>query len=624
MTIRNNQIEEKAKALPSETPPDPPAGSGVFHPKTVSGVTEGFYKDDLGNDVQLTKNGELNVPPFAYNLTAKDEGTTIDSNVDTIDFVGTGVSATQTSAGKIQVNISAGEANTASNVGTGQGNAFKQKSGVDLQFRTIKAGSNVSVVETANEIEISTSNPSGEANTASNVGGGNALFKQKSGVDLQFRTLVAGTNITMTAAADTLTINSSGGGGGSLGVADEGSSIDPAVTTIDFVGSGVTTTSTGPGSVQVSIPGASNLTVRDEGSNVTTTANTLNFTGAGVTASLASPGVVNVAISGSGTNISVKDEGSTVESALTSLNFVGAGVTATSSSGAATITIPSGSGETNTASNVGSGSGVFRSKTGVDLAFKSLIAGSNVTITPGANDITIAATAGSGETNTASNAGSGTGIFKSKTGVDLAFKSLIAGSGVTLTPGTNDITIAATGGSGEVNTASNVGGGNGIFKQKTGVDLELKTLVAGSNVTITPGASTITIAATGGGSSTVQAFRFTLPQTGGTLASRLSGVVGLPSGWALDTANTAGEAQFSSDADTLVITWDVSLGAKIARCTLWQKNTGGPASTQGIQKIDISTTGDEKTKTDGTKAAVYLLGKGLQTTRDLEILIELS
>lgn len=57
-----------------------------------------------------------------------------------------------------------------------------------------------------------------------------------------------------------------------------------------------------------------------------------------------------------------------------------------------------------------------------------------------------------------------------------------------------DLTAA---GSGEANTASNVGAGDGVFKQKTGVNLEFKSLVAGTNVTLTPAADTITIAATG-------------------------------------------------------------------------------------------------------------------------------
>jgi hypothetical protein len=68
------------------------------------------------------------------------------------------------------------------------------------------------------------------------------------------------------------------------------------------------------------------------------------------------------------------------------------------------------------------------------------------------------------------------------------------------TLGSKSFTINSTGGGGgEVNTASNVGAGTGVFKQKTGVDLEFKTLVAGSNITLTPATDTITIAATGGG-----------------------------------------------------------------------------------------------------------------------------
>lgn len=52
---------------------------------------------------------------------------------------------------------------------------------------------------------------------------------------------------------------------------------------------------------------------------------------------------------------------------------------------------------------------------------------------------------------------------------------------------------------GEVNTASNIGAGEGIFSNKNGEDLELKTLKGSSSVTLTSDADSITIESQGGG-----------------------------------------------------------------------------------------------------------------------------
>ena len=65
--------------------------------------------------------------------------------------------------------------------------------------------------------------------------------------------------------------------------------------------------------------------------------------------------------------------------------------------------------------------------------------------------------------------------------------TIAGGSGITTAMSGDTLTITASGGSGETNTASNVGtAGVGVFKQKTGVDLEFKKINAGSSkVTIT-------------------------------------------------------------------------------------------------------------------------------------------
>ncbi len=66
-------------------------------------------------------------------------------------------------------------------------------------------------------------------------------------------------------------------------------------------------------------------------------------------------------------------------------------------------------------------------------------------------------------------------------------------------PNTDEVVVDFRGtAGGEVNTASNKTGDEGIFFQKTGVDLEFKSLTAGSNITLTPTDNQITIAASGG------------------------------------------------------------------------------------------------------------------------------
>lgn len=111
-----------------------------------------------------------------------------------------------------------GEANTGTNLGTGEG-VFSSKLGVALQFKSLKAGPNVSITSTGTEITVSAA-ASGEANTASNIGLGNGIFASKIGVDLRFKSIVAGDNVTITSDASTLTINSTGGGTGATAIND--------------------------------------------------------------------------------------------------------------------------------------------------------------------------------------------------------------------------------------------------------------------------------------------------------------------------------------------------------------------------------------------------------------------
>lgn len=179
-----------------------------------------------------------------------------------------------------------------------------------------------------------------------------------------------------------------------------------------------------------------------------------------------------------------------------------------------------GSGESNTASNVtgGTGVGVFKQKTGVDLEFKSLEEGNGVTLTSGASDVTI--TVDESELSIASMSDYDANEHVDHTSVTITAGVGLSGGGDISTNRTIDIDITEltaetsadnadlvivyddsagahrkmtrgdflTGiGGGTVQSASNVGiDGVGVFKQLNGTDLEFKNVApASSKISVT-------------------------------------------------------------------------------------------------------------------------------------------
>jgi hypothetical protein len=206
-----------------------------------------------------------------------------------------------------------------------------------------------------------------------------------------------------------------------------------------------------------------------------------------------------------------------------------------------------GSGEANTASNVGTGTGWFKQKTAFDLEFKSALAGYGFSVSSGTNENTLALkTAVTTLTDGASIAvdadlgpqymvtlgGNRTLANPTNSAVGKVLEIAVAQDGTggrTLAFGTNfiaadstvtvnptasavsliraiardfgagvkwyyTVTYVGDPSSGEANTASNVGTGTGVFKQKSGVDLEFKTLLAGFGLSISGGTNEVTIA----------------------------------------------------------------------------------------------------------------------------------
>ena len=143
--------------------------------------------------------------------------------------------------------------------------------------------------------------------------------------------------------------------------------------------------------------------------------------------------------------------------------------------------------------NVGTGSEVFKQKTGNTLEFRTLVAGTGITLTENINDVTIDQTnyIGGGQNN-GGNVGILQGTFPDGGGVPiLTFRSLNVVAPVTIGYDINDdikISLSA-----ENNTISNIGTGNGIYKEKIGVDFRLKTLIAGTGTSIVNNTNDLTL-----------------------------------------------------------------------------------------------------------------------------------
>ena len=168
MPLKINQIVENPRIIIDQTvAPTTGANKGSFFPLNIGGIeTEAAYADEAGNITQISDGGVLYL-------------------------------------------------NSNSLTDLGDVNALAPANG---QVLTWDSGTSKWIPSTVS------GGGSGETNTASNLGTGEGVFALKSGVDLQFKSLIAGTNVTLSSDANGITINSTGGGGSatwtSLGALD--------------------------------------------------------------------------------------------------------------------------------------------------------------------------------------------------------------------------------------------------------------------------------------------------------------------------------------------------------------------------------------------------------------------
>jgi len=101
------------------------------------------------------------------------------------------------------------------------------------------------------------------------------------------------------------------------------------------------------------------------------------------------------------------------------------------------------------------------------------------------------------ETTTVANVGTGTGnVYRDKTGEQINLKTIRQGAGITVTNNADDVTITCTI-TGESTTVANVGTGTGqSYRDMTGAQINLKTIKQGAGITVTNNADDVTITCT--------------------------------------------------------------------------------------------------------------------------------
>lgn len=223
--------------------------------------------------------------------------------------------------------------------------------------------------------------------------------------------------------------------------------------------------------------------------------------------SLVAGGNVQLSDIGNG-NIVISANPSTVNGIVAGQN-----IQVSTNSGVVTISSPNG-GTVTGGSSDGSGVSVYSpvSSTSTNLHFKSLVGGNNVAVSDnGVGGIVISTVIPSGTVVGGFSEGSGVAVFDAphSTSSQLAFRTLAAGANISITQ-QNDgtLTVSSIAGTGTVTEAVNEGAGVPVFdyENSTATTLAFKSIAAGSNVEISDsGNGTIFVNSTNTGGTVVGA-----------------------------------------------------------------------------------------------------------------------
>lgn len=387
---------------------------------------------------------------------------------------------------------SSGEVNTASNVGSGIG-VYKDKVGVNFNFKSFLVTAPITINTTANEVLLDMTVASASSNgylTSANWSDFNSKTPSN-------RTLTGVNSISgggdLTANRTFQFVNDSASPGNSMLYGTNGSGVKGWYTQFGYSGAAPINVTGGVISVNTATTAQTGVltaadwnTFNNKVPTTRTITGTLSVTGGGDLSANRTLSLVNDAAT-PGANYYYGTNGSGTKGYF----LLPAG----------------GTGEANVAANVGTGVGAYKDKTSVTLNFKSFIATSPLNVTANVNDLTFAmtqATSGSNgwlsstdwntfnnkvpTTRSVSTTGSlqGGGDLSANRTLSLVNDNAAPGNNYyygTNSSGTKGFYVLSA--SGETNTGSNLGTGVAIFKQKTGVNFEFRTLTSTAPIVIT-------------------------------------------------------------------------------------------------------------------------------------------
>lgn len=292
---------------------------------------------------------------------------------------------------------SSGETYSASSLGAGEpifAGEVVTGSDTEFQFKSIVAGANVTLTSNGDELTITSAGPDGGVTFLDQVGGGSQLAQSITGQTLNLRTITGGSGITATQNTDTVSIANTGL---------------------------LTATNIGPGAGLIPIPiVGGNLQVRSfvgtAAVNVSQTANTIN---------ISSPVNTLTSLPGGQSLIGTALPTATLRSLIG-----GIGISLASSPD--NITINNTQTPTNTVTNLGGAANVLIDVLAGSVRARTLISQGYALVNQSGNNITIGARG-------PVNIGSGEPIFSGNVGFDNQYKSLSSLGNIQITSDPSNI-----------------------------------------------------------------------------------------------------------------------------------------------------------------------------------------